>query len=476
MCDRPGYSHMECRNEGNEQGDATLSGESQRGEKTMSSRIVRRAGRQAGCFCLFTALLFSAAHAAAAETDPARNPQFLKRQGAALTLAGRPFRNIGANMPNLFELFLHNRDAEADTALSEAHTVGIRFARCFGSTWGPADFHLFEDDPARWIDAYDRMLAAAARHGIALAPSLLFNARMIPEYITARSGEPQGLVDLYTPGSPANRLAMRYVAAIVARFKDDPRILFWEIGNEYNLDADLSQEWKRRPANDVPTSDQVRDFLADCARAIKRIDRNHLVTSGNADMRPYAWHIRQAMLAQRSKPDALTWPMDWRKDRYEQYLEMLTFYNPAPLDIVSVHQYPAGKETANWLMQDDSRAAMLAWTRKACDRIGRPLFLGEFGDAVFEGGRERQSAWLEDCLDQLARGSAPLSAVWTWEYHSEDPQQDRLALSSIKTPKLAALLAGANRALTRSGAASRRSTGSARKGAGTRSAGRQHES
>jgi hypothetical protein len=183
------------------------------------------------------------------------------------------------------------------------------------------------------------------------------------------------------------------------------------------------------------------------ARAIKRIDPHHLVTSGNADMRTYAWHLRRSMLAQRGKSDPLAWPMDWSKDTYEQYAEMLRFFNPAPLDIVSVHRYPAGKDVPSWLPVDDSRESMLVWSRKASERIGRPLFLGEFGATVYADGREQRSAWFEDCLAQLARGTAPIGAVWTWEYRSDDPAQGSLALSPEATPHLAQRLADVNRRL-----------------------------
>lgn len=51
---------------------------------------------------------------------------------------------------------------------------------------------------------------------------------------------------------------------IVNRFKDDPRIFAWELGNEIKA---------------YNTTD-MRDFVRDMAGTIKRLDRNHLITSG----------------------------------------------------------------------------------------------------------------------------------------------------------------------------------------------------
>ena len=123
---------------------------------------------------------------------------------------------------------------------------------------------------------------------------------MIPEYVRNKYRHDEQIVEYLTVATESNRLATEYVRAIVSRYRDDPRILFWEIGNEYNLEADLSARWKERPANQIPTSDQIRSFLIQIAMLIKQLDRNHLITSGNSDMRPYAWHIRHAILSHAS--------------------------------------------------------------------------------------------------------------------------------------------------------------------------------
>ncbi len=61
-----------------------------------------------------------------------------------------------------------------------------------------------------------------------------------------------------------------FVNAIVKAFQDDPRIFAWEIGNEL----------KYEPAHDDPGRATFIDFMLSTARAIKRIDANHLVTTG----------------------------------------------------------------------------------------------------------------------------------------------------------------------------------------------------
>jgi hypothetical protein len=396
-------------------------------------------------------LLMAVASSALAQTKAKKEPRrpFLTIQNRSLYLGKKPFQNIGANLPDLFVRFLNQQDARAIESLRTAQTAGIRFARCFGATWGPEQFDLFEKDPMRWFGAYDRMLTAADAHGILIVPSLLFNMRMIPEYVRKTRGVHEDVVEYLTPGSVSNELAVRYVEAIVGRYKNDPRILMWEIGNEYNLEADLSAQWKRRPANQIPTSDHVRAFLIQIATRIKSLDKNHLVTSGNADMRSYAWHIREAMKRNRNAPDPNDYPMDWSKDTFAQYTEMLDFFNPPPLDVISVHHYPPGKDYPQWLVENDQYALMLPWTRAACTQIGKPLLIGEFNQKIFAEGKEQQAPWVEDYLQRLVAPGAPPAAIWSWEYDEENPDQSPYTLSKQRTPALVELLTQSNAAIAK---------------------------
>jgi len=395
---------------------------------------------------------------------PARDFLILRNQ-TELWRGNYPFRNVGANLPDLFERFLHNDDAAAVAMLSHAHDAGVRLARCFGATWGPDDFGLFETDRARWLSAYDRMLAAADNAGIGVVPSLLFNIRMLPEYVRRKTGKNEDLVDYLTPGSASNQLAIGYVTAIVNRYKNDPRILFWEIGNEYNLEADLSAQWKERPRNQIPTSDQIRAFLVQIATLIKALDKKHLVTTGNADMRPGAWHLRQAMLAHRNDPDPANYPMDWTQDTFDEYTQMLDFFNPAPFDLISVHQYPPGQEKVRWLNEDDDHALRLPWTRLAAERLpytarsehppGKPLFIGEFGQPLPDHPTNADAAWLQDYLQRLRQGTAPIGAIWAWEFGEKETNGTSYSLSKTRTPEVVDLLSNINAVLLRNSLSTR---------------------
>jgi hypothetical protein len=373
---------------------------------------------------------------------------FLHASGTQLRKNGVPYRNVGANMPDLFVRFLLDQDAGAQESLDVARAAGIRFVRCFGATWGTKNFDIFEKDRDRWFSAYERMLSAAHKREIEIVPSLMFNAGMIPAYIRENKRGDDQIVEFLTPGTPSNELAVEYVTAIVSRFKDDRRILFWEIGNEYNLMADLSSKWQARPPNEIPTSSQVRAFLVQMAILIKTIDPNHMVTAGHSEMRPYAWHIRQSMLSHVGKPDQTAWPMDWTADTYLQYVEIMRVFNPPPLDLISVHHYPLGTSTPPWVPRDDTRDVIIDWTRAAADDIGLPLFIGEFGQETFLEGREQAAPFTADVLRRIVEGVVPIAAIWSWEFDRE-PQHVPFSLSIEKTPAIARRILEVNRLLRR---------------------------
>ncbi len=361
------------------------------------------------------------------------------------------FRNVGANIPDLFERYLSADDAGAEKMLADAEIAGVRFVRCFGTTWGPERFGLFETDRPRWLAAFDRMLLAADKHGITVVPSLLFNIRMLPDYVQRKTGTQEGIVGYLTSGTVSNRLAVTYVTAIVTRYRNDPRVLLWEIGNEYNLEADLSLQLKSRPSNEVPTSEQIRGFLAQIGTVIKRADRRHLVTSGNSDMRPAAWHLREAMRTHKSAADPLNFPLDWTKDTLDQYIEMIGYFNPPPLDVVSVHQYapdPANPEAADvsWLLPDHEHAVLLSWARVASQSLNKPLFVGEFGETFVRDGKVQSAPWTQDFMGRIPLGTAPIAAVWAWEF-AQDGKMTPNTLTPETTPGLISLLTTTNRTI-----------------------------
>ena len=361
-----------------------------------------------------------------------------------------PYRNVGVNIPDLFERFLRGDETGAERALQDAHAAGARFVRCWGTTYTPEGFAAFAADQTKWLTAFDRMLDAADNADMSVIPSLLYNIRMLPACVGRNGGTPDTLAQYLTPGSRSNALALAYLDALVPRYKNDARVLMWEIGNEYNLEADLSTNVNRRNAGDVVTSDQVRAFLMQMAARIHTLDKRHYVTSGHADMRPNASHLRSAMLAGAASGHARDFAPDTTSDSFTQYQDMLAFFHPPGLDVVSVHQFPPAPDTAfvnggaSWLVEDGVHALRLPWTQYAVDALHKPLFVGAFGQKIIVDGREQDAPWALDFLRRTQTTAAPMTALYAWEFDTPTPGQPAFSLSPTRAPRMTLALATAN--------------------------------
>ena len=63
-------------------------------------------------------------------------------------------------------------------------------------------------------------------------------------------------------------------------------MLFWELGNELNLSAK-----ERNPTVLCVTRQQIADYIAEMAQAIKVIDTNHLLASGAMQEDDTGWPL-----------------------------------------------------------------------------------------------------------------------------------------------------------------------------------------
>jgi hypothetical protein len=340
-----------------------------------------------------------------------KRPVFLRAERSVLTLGNVTFRNIGVNLPDFFQDCLSGNTANAESLLVRAKNAGVRVVRCAGILSTAASVRLLQSKPERWHAAFARMLTLADAQGILIIPTLL------PRYDTwvsvLPSPAPSGSSPL-TQGS-VNAQVLADVTTIVTRYRDDQRVLFWEIADGWNRDADQAGK---------PTTEQIRAFSIQAATAIKRIDRKHLVSPGNADMMPDQFHRSQT-------------PPTTQLDNFRQYAEILATFSPPPCDFVSVQQFPPGtgeqgspNEGQNWLIYDNLHAFALPWTRNAAERIDRPLFISAFGSQNPFLSIPASQAWLKDFLKRLEIGVAPLACLSQADFEDAETTRDLAAANA----------------------------------------------
>ncbi len=378
---------------------------------------------------LLAALVFTEGLPAAAA--PGGLPtRFLKAGTAQLFMGGRAYRNIGVTIPDLFTRFLTAPSAATLQALRDAHRAGARFVRT-GLLRDSSTVHLFQNSPRQFLERFEAMEAACAAQKLALVPSLCFDTAALCR--AAGGWDGKGIPPLYQPGSPASLLLNSCARQMAARFHSDPRILFWEIGDALNRNADTSPS--------EPSSEQVRALLETVAQTLHRSDRHHMVCSGNGALRPDAWHLHLQRLANADLPAGPPRPLD----TLQQMRDILLLQNPPGIDILSVHLHENPVYTPSWLLPTPNEDMELPWLQAVCLQLGRPLFLGAFGQAIHgvKGG-QNPAPWLLDTLRRLQASGMPLAAVRNWEPEEPALAAKPGALSWKRTPRMVVALAIAN--------------------------------
>ena len=247
--------------------------------------------------------------------EPAPIEGFVTAHGDQLFLAGREYRAIGVNVPHLHQAYMgtwfHNqqiygtpekaRQAMVE-AVEDASRSGFAFIRFFANPGYPIDIEkLYEKNRDDYWRQMDEVFVLCRQHGLRLVPVLGVTEWNLP------SGEPkQSILD---PNSKTAQATSRYLREFVTRYKDNPTVLMWELQNELMLAADVDMLGvnllpkevyppgaavrKRASREDSLTWAMIQQIYRQQTAFIKKLDPNHLVTSGDAQTRPEATSRRE---------------------------------------------------------------------------------------------------------------------------------------------------------------------------------------
>jgi hypothetical protein len=356
-----------------------------------------------------------------------------------------PTQAIGANLPFLFLGFLGTAPggaSAANVALDDAKAAGITHVRFIASGFYPTDMTQspgWQADPNAYWAAFDAAVAAAGARGIRLVPSILWNPYLFPDI----NGEPTS--KLFVKGSNTRTMAEKYVTELVTRYAGSDAILYWEIGNELNLSADIDVSncsvcdgganycagidpprgtpCQRTAADEFyscntcrgvsPPQEDLGQLMTEMASLIGGIDAKHPISSGNAYPRASAWHLAASPCP----------ACDYTPDTPAQYQSALMGLH-AGLNVVSVHHYP-GPDLARFGSNDATGGALLALTAQAVAAAGKTLYVGEFGqtrsgtvscNGTILCGGEATAAQTRWVLDDLVTSKVPAAAIWGFDF------------------------------------------------------------
>jgi len=328
---------------------------------------------------------------------------------------GKPFRAIGINYFNAFSRTIENAD---DTSylkgFDELSKRGIPFIRFMAGGYWPKDWALYRQDPEEYFRRFDRFVKAAEEKGLGLVPSLFWYTAAVPDLV----GEPRN--QWGNSRSKTMAFMRKYVEDIVGRYRNSPAIWMWELGNEYSLDVDLPNAADHRPpvipelgtassrseADDL-THDMLVVACTEFAKAVRKFDAVHPITTGHSLPRPSACHQRVAR--------------SWEPASRAQLTANLLDVTPEPCNVISVHVYPFSPNGC-FGEKRVSYSEILALCMDAARRGRKSLFVGEFGvaDADVEGGPDRIRQENAEIVEAIVKSGVPLAALWVFDLAQQE--------------------------------------------------------
>jgi len=309
------------------------------------------------------------------------------------------------------QAYLRVTRAMAKKALDDAKDAGVRYMRVSMSgrtSSRPGDgrdsLDLWRTAPESFWMRVDEMMHELDVRGIQIIPVLVWSSGKFPLMV----GEPLGQM-FRDPESKSWRLLSRYVTEFVTRYRKRNTVLFYELSNELNnyADLDLVRRCKRKEVceeGDRFTVDDMIVYTRRFASLIRSLDDARLISSGFTIPRSSAEHLR-------ASPEWTTKRTDWRSDTLEQFATNLKEIHSG-VDIISIHLY-GGKSNQRFGSADP--VDLLVEAKRVADEVGKPLFVGEFGD--HHTGEADENSHIARMMSKIVELEVPYSAIWVWEFY-----------------------------------------------------------
>jgi len=375
--------------------------------------------------------------------------EFVTQKGHKLWYKNKEYRALGVNTINLHlsyarkwfhdNIYIGVGEDPREMmlkGLDDARDSGFKFVRFFAHPGYPKtmDQFYFKDEDSYWKNM-DAVVEECRKRDLKLVPSL----SLIGSF-TRYHGEPtQAILD---PNSKGHQQSYQYIKNFVTRYKDEPTILMWEIHNELMLHADVNMAGKsvnagvftggkapraKRTIEDSLSYDQIVRIYREMGSFIRSIDKNHLITSGDAKVRLECSSRRETFPNFKFRTDTLN---EWISNNIES--------QPQPLSIYSLHMYsPYGVGGKNEITQMGCKNTMelLERTITAMRESGRPVFIGEFGKN-WQDGKNTDPKEVLDMMEMFDRSGVSLMGFWAWHFKWQKKTFDTTSKSQPEIVKL----------------------------------------
>ncbi len=346
-----------------------------------------------------------------------------------IMLAGKPFYAFGENNYGTYARW--TEDYKKDwfrKSIPLFKEYNIPFIRCPFSGFGPDYYDRFDADPAKYLGMMDEVIKCAEENKLGLIVSIMWNDIAIPTHC----GEKRAAMG--DPNSKTVAYAKEYVRTVVEHLKDSPAVWGWEIGNEYNLGADLCdanmKEWApgafvigEMNGFDYFTSVELIYFYTEIAKVIRSIDPDRLISNGNGEMRSFALAAHNEAALHTDKETHL-WTVDFTENTRDEFCEICDYYTPDPIDTFSFHFQHAtlGSKEPHYILEHELfREGTLSLTdylkayAEAGRRMKKGVYFGEYGDMMDMDSAPDRAEKFQYVMDCICAADIQLASAWHYQ-------------------------------------------------------------
>ncbi|MBQ7444730.1 MAG: cellulase family glycosylhydrolase [Clostridia bacterium] len=371
-----------------------------------------------------------------------------------VTLRGKPFYGFGVNYFAAFARYVESDSQvteEFEAGLAGLASYNIPFIRMPLSGYSASYYDLYDEDPERVFSYMKAVLDECEKNHIGVIGSLMWWEAAIPCHIKGKRS------DMGDPESETVKYAKKYVADVVSRFADHPAIWGWEIGNEYNLNADLCDKelkeylwypYDSMPVDDIDgfdyyTSEEMAAFYSEIAGVIREYDTYRIISTGNGEMRPASYALYEQG---KEKDENHLWDMRWDANTREQFEYTNKLMTPDPVDTLCFHLQQATYDGSNRYIMNfrvfgrnlSSKEYFQAYYETA-KSMGKACYFGEFGDLLDMENAPDMEEKFREITNAISESGIQIASLWQFQdYTDEGPAGIKLTVLSEMNRKLSA--------------------------------------
>jgi hypothetical protein len=301
--------------------------------------------------------------------EPSPTPEFVRATGTELTRGGEPYRFAGVNIYNA------NSDGWCGHEMRSPGRLGALLDELDPASnafraWFVQPLSQNAAGTARDWSAFDNTLAEARARQLQVIVTLSNHWGECGNRVATGTKSPDWYRFGYTDVDAGHLTSyLDYVAEIVARYRDDPTILMWQLMNEAETKNLVT-------GNCEPDGHLVlQSFAGEVSGLIKSLDPNHLVSLGTMGGPQCGPH------------------RDFYRDVHDvATIDVCEFHDYSPMEAMPTFIYADGYDNG------------LATRMEICHELGKPIFVGESGIPRSVGLDERAIIFRAKVQTQLRAG------------------------------------------------------------------------